>query len=91
MKPIKTLLILIFMPMVFTRMSDYAGAIKGGLSLLGKCGPEGLVISKGLGDIVDIILKNEEEDPNAKVLEAIDELHRNIELNLKRINKEIER
>ena len=39
MKPIKALLILIFMPMVFTRMSDYAGAIKGGLSLLGKLGP----------------------------------------------------
>ena len=91
MKPIKTLLILIFMPMVFTRLSDYSGIIKGGLAILGKCGPEGSVISKGLGFIVDIILKNEEEDPNAKVLEAIDELHRNIESHLKRINKQIER
>ena len=58
MKPIKTLLILIFMPMVFTRLSDYSGIIKGGLAILGKCGPEGSVISKGLGFIVDIILKN---------------------------------
>ena len=34
--------------------------------------------------------ENEEEDPNAKVLEEIDELHRNIESHLKRINKQIE-
>ena len=91
MKPIKTLLILIFMPMVFTRMSDYAGVIKGGLSLLGKLGPEAAVVSKVFGFIVDKIVDKEKEDPNAKILEEIDELHRNIESHLKRINKQIER
>ena len=91
MKPIKALLILIFMPMILTRISDYAGVIKGGLSLLGKLGPEAAVVSKVFGFIVDKIVDKETEDPNVKILEAIDELRQDIEFRLTRIDKEIER
>ena len=89
MKLIKLLLIFLLIHLVLTSIADYSFAIHDGLNILADLGPQAKVVSISLGLIFDIVMGMTKEDPNAKIIDAINDLGQKIESHLDYIKEEI--
>ena len=89
MKLIKWLLIFLLIHLVLTSIADYSFAIHDGLNILADLGPQAKVVSLSLGLIFDIVMGMTKEDPNAKIIDAINDLGQKIESHLDYIKEEI--
>ena len=89
MKLIKWLLIFLLIHLVLTDLADYSDVIHDGLNILADLGPQAKVVSLSFGLIFDIVMGMTKEDPNAKIIDAINDLGQKIESHLDYIKEEI--